>query len=48
MLCRMSECHRALAETDITNWVLTVNNGVDALFTLEGPLSGNDSTVDGF
>lgn len=37
-----------LAETDITNWILTVNNGVDAPFTLEGPLSGNNSTADGF
>jgi hypothetical protein len=33
----------ALTQSDITNWVLTLNNGVDPAFTLTGPLSGNNS-----
>jgi hypothetical protein len=33
----------ALAQSNITNWVLTLNNGVDPPFTLLGPLSGNNS-----
>jgi hypothetical protein len=35
----------ALTGSDITNWDLTLNDGVDPAFTLTGPLSGNNSSV---
>src|ERR1700737_1754901 len=35
----------ALTESNIIDWVLTLDNGVDPAFTLMGPLSGNNSSV---
>ncbi len=37
-----------LSAADITDWVLTVKDGVDAPFTLTGPSHGNNSTVGAF
>jgi hypothetical protein len=33
----------ALSSANITNWILTVNEGVDPPFTMTGPSSGNNS-----
>jgi hypothetical protein len=35
----------ALAQSNITDWVLTLKNGVDPALTLRGRLSGNNSQV---
>ena len=35
----------ALTQSNITNWVLTINDGTDPVVTLDGPLSGNNSHV---